>query len=577
MRSATQLAELVARDVSAPLPLACHAALVAMAAAPSAGGTGLVHGEGARVWHWGVPTPRRCVEAAVRRGVHAHSCGALVARALGDGGGAAAELRRRFVDDGFVKVPGCFPVAFAERLMADALARAPNEAAGMVSSDYFRARVRLPAPEPAACGALEAAIAQVLDAPLYGEHDALCGGFFRHASIASDSADAGAPFEADVTVHRGGESAVEFTRGLVGDAWRAPSAWSPCTMAPINFVAYHIDWGNGLLTRHHANGYAHDFSLDSTLRAPWLVVIVCLSDVVDDGGPTVLLRGSHRRLARLLSMVKPHEAGGVGGLDPSTMRALCAGAGASARARDVVRATGATGDVWLLHPLLVHSASVSLATAPRAILNIPHPLAYVPGGAELRLDQKQGALSGVTLPIAHALAAGGGGERLVASLAVRQWLLLCAIAAGDRSLWHAMHAIRAAATTSVWSLCLMTRIWHLACALAFTVADLATRLAWPSPWYITRLLCGYGANREPLFEASIAEEENPCWRRDWRRERRECAQLGARSLGFLWWLAATATAHARSFMRKRGGDAAAPETAEEDAEEPLVRRGSWAV
>ena len=35
----------------------------------------------------------------------------------------------------------------------------------------------------------------------------------------------------------------------------------------------------------------------STLRAPWLVVLVCLSDVVDDGGPTVLLRGSQLRQA----------------------------------------------------------------------------------------------------------------------------------------------------------------------------------------------------------------------------------------------------------------------------------------
>ena len=271
------------------------------------------------MWHWGVPTPRRCVEAAVRRGVHAHSCGALVARALGDGGGAAAELRRRFVDDGFVKVPGC---SCRVRRAADGgpAARAPNEAAGMVSSDYYA--------RAAAAGSGAGGVRRARSRHRAGARRALVASttrsaaVFSHASIASDSADAGAPFEADVTVHRGGESAVEFTRGLVGDAWRAPSAWSPCTMAPINFVAYHIDWGNGLLTRHHANGYAHDFSLDSTLRAPWLVVIVCLSDVVDDGGPTELLPGSHRRLARLLSMVKPHEAGGVGGLDPSTMRAV---------------------------------------------------------------------------------------------------------------------------------------------------------------------------------------------------------------------------------------------------------------
>ena len=36
----------------------------------------------------------------------------------------------------------------------------------------------------------------------------------------------------------------------------------------------------------------------------------------------------------------------------------------------VVRAAGRAGDVYLLHPMLVHSASISCTGAPRAILNL---------------------------------------------------------------------------------------------------------------------------------------------------------------------------------------------------------------
>ena len=61
-------------------------------------------------------------------------------------------------------------------------------------------------------------------------------------------------------------------------------------------------------------------------------------------------------------------------------------------------AAGRAGDVYLLHPMLVHSASISCTGAPRAILNLPLPY------GQAKLAQKHGSLCGVTLPILHAAA-----------------------------------------------------------------------------------------------------------------------------------------------------------------------------
>ena len=63
VRTAAQLADIVGYEL-APLPAACQQALVRLAAAPSADG-GLVHGAGAHLWHWGVPTPRACLEGCL--------------------------------------------------------------------------------------------------------------------------------------------------------------------------------------------------------------------------------------------------------------------------------------------------------------------------------------------------------------------------------------------------------------------------------------------------------------------------------------------------------------------------------
>ena len=68
-------------------------------------------------------------------------------------------------------------------------------------------------------------------------------------------------------------------------------------------------------------------------------------------------------------------------LDVPRMFCFCAALTAGLRTAAIARATGEAGDVYICHPLLMHSASTSVTGhAPRCILNIPHP--YV--GARLR-------------------------------------------------------------------------------------------------------------------------------------------------------------------------------------------------
>lgn len=104
VRTAAQLRAIVASDLS-PLPAECQQTLVRLSAREGAGGM-LVHGAGEHLWHWGVPTPRACIERVARSGVGGGPA-ALLEEALG----AAAdtlERRRRFVEDGFLYLPQAF-------------------------------------------------------------------------------------------------------------------------------------------------------------------------------------------------------------------------------------------------------------------------------------------------------------------------------------------------------------------------------------------------------------------------------------------------------------------------------------
>ena len=110
-------------------------------------------------------------------------------------------------------------------------------------------------------------------------------------------------------------------------------------------------------------------------------------------------------MARALAALRPApQPSSEPRLTVPNMFGLCAALAAARGCSAPVRATGRAGDVYLLHPLLVHAATVSRAgAAPRAVLNVPHPF------PSARVAKKAGAFSAVTLPIRRAL----GARRLI--------------------------------------------------------------------------------------------------------------------------------------------------------------------
>ena len=145
--------------------------------------------------------------------------------------------------------------------------------------------------------------------------------------------------------------------------------------------------------------------------------MVLLTDVDAEGGPTAIWPRSHHMMARLLSLAprgltsraiysflsgtshvySSQRAADTSGESRHTATSGSPRASASP-SPPIVRATGRAGDVYLLHPMVVHSATISCTGAPRAILNLPLPY------GQTKLAQKHGSLCGVTLPILHAVA-----------------------------------------------------------------------------------------------------------------------------------------------------------------------------
>ena len=109
-RTAAQLRQIMdSLGDLAPLPADVVAEIARIGGGTAADGR-LVHG-GSRLWHWGAPPPRWCIDALVRsRAVPLPRL--LEVAAVGD-----AELRARFVRDGFVKLESAFPQALAARLV----------------------------------------------------------------------------------------------------------------------------------------------------------------------------------------------------------------------------------------------------------------------------------------------------------------------------------------------------------------------------------------------------------------------------------------------------------------------------
>jgi hypothetical protein len=97
---------------------------------------------------------------------------------------------------------------------------------------------------------------------------------------------------------------------------------------------------------------------------------VLLSDVGDDDAPTLFRAGSHWEIARALL---PFGEAGVPALSAAPFVAATAH-------WPVEPATGQSGDVYLCHPFLVHSAQSHHGKVPRFLAQpcVPLPTPYTP-------------------------------------------------------------------------------------------------------------------------------------------------------------------------------------------------------
>ena len=123
----------------------------------------------------------------------------------------------------------------------------------------------------------------------------------------------------------------------------------------------------------HKDGDFFRHYLDSPEQG--LLSLVLWSDVVHQGGATFLAADSVGPVARFLA---DHPEGvypsdNSVGQDPSTV--VVPYAELIARCADFVEATGETGDVYLLHPFILHAKAQNVLRVPRYITNPPLTLA----------------------------------------------------------------------------------------------------------------------------------------------------------------------------------------------------------
>lgn len=143
-----------------------------------------------------------------------------------------------------------------------------------------------------------------------------------------------------------------------------PGGWTPrgsLGNIPVRFPVeppaedrgWHID----------ANTQGADGSWAVSGRPHTALVLTLLSDVGPDDAPTRIRAGSHRDVAAVL------------GESPVDFTAAAGLVEEASAGRPVVRATGAAGDVYLVHPFTVHAADVHRGRTPRFMAQAPVLLA----------------------------------------------------------------------------------------------------------------------------------------------------------------------------------------------------------
>ena len=134
-------------------------------------------------------------------------------------------------------------------------------------------------------------------------------------------------------------------------------------------------------------GAGGESRLNLRSRGRALLMLFLYSDVGPADAPTRVRVGSHLDVAPLL---EPHGDAGA------EFFALAARAVPATADRPVVDAVGAAGDVYLVHPFVVHSAQPHHGTRPRFIAQPP----LEPVG-ELELERDDRAYSAVELSLIH--------------------------------------------------------------------------------------------------------------------------------------------------------------------------------
>jgi hypothetical protein len=133
-------------------------------------------------------------------------------------------------------------------------------------------------------------------------------------------------------------------------------------------------------------------------RGRALLMLFLFSDVTEEDAPTRIRVGSHLRAPRFL------EPAGEAGL--GFMEVVRTGLYEATADLPQALATGRAGDVYLCHPFLVHAAQPHRGRTPRFMAQPPlHP------AEPLRLDRPDGALSPVERAIRLGLADAGQDAR----------------------------------------------------------------------------------------------------------------------------------------------------------------------
>lgn len=157
----------------------------------------------------------------------------------------------------------------------------------------------------------------------------------------------------------------------------------PCDKQPDD-TGKHVD--AGFPGTDPANYFEWRVNIQSKGRA--LLMLVLYSDVGIDDAPTIIYKGSHKDVARLLA---PE---GVSGLSFMEL----ANRVATFPEGEIAYATGKAGTVYLCHPFLVHAAQAHRGAQPKFMAQPPLQLQDA-----LQLNRSDGAYTPVEAAIRSAL------------------------------------------------------------------------------------------------------------------------------------------------------------------------------